>query len=578
METAEEIVCLRCQSGLARALFPTEPQRVEPVLSYTLTIRRGQSVAFWSEGIRIAGKLFLPESPDPAPVVIICHGAGDWKENYYELCEYLAERGLGAFAVDLRGHGQSGGERFCVDMRHWVADIRAAIDYVSNHPRVDCNRIAAFGLSSGGTAILEAALVDGRLKVLVALDATVRNSLPRSATVILKTLLLVGRLKQWITKKPLRVPLARLPMPNVASDPDINRRILAHPPSLEAMRAFPLPGAEQSFFMDTLERASKIRVPTLVLWGEDDQVDPPTTARMLYETLTCKKRLEIIPGNGHVGHLDRNRDRVFHLTSSWVWQSLSGESVSSSAVPSVRALESTAPVHLPRTIPREEKWKLLSPFLKRYGREGLAYATLQEGLEYFLDHTGFIAYTTVRHPVFARRPKRIVLSDPVCAPENLEKILRAFLREDPRGVFGVISERCAEVLRPMGFKVNCLGYEPLLPVQTFNTQGNWKELDLIKRARNEARREGLVIREETGAALCRLQPELAGLSRKWVRAKKINDREIWIYARRPIFDHEEGVRKFLAYEQEWRGGRVCFLRPDVPGWRGVRVFSQHRAL
>ena len=72
-----------------------------------------------------------------------------------------------------------------------------------------------------------------------------------------------------------------------------------------------------------MEALSSIDVPTLVLWGEDDKLDPPETARMLYAALLCKKALHIIPGNGHVGHLDRNRDKVFALTSDWALQNLS---------------------------------------------------------------------------------------------------------------------------------------------------------------------------------------------------------------------------------------------------------------
>ena len=99
------------------------------------------------------------------------------------------------------------------------------------------------------------------------------------------------------------------------------------------------------------------------------------------------------------------------------------------------------------------------------------------------------------------RPKRIALSDPICAPEDLPQLIGKFPGRRTPAVFGVISEHCAEVLRPLGFKINCIGYEPELPIQTYNTQGNWKELDLIKRARNEARREGIVIQEEDGGSL-----------------------------------------------------------------------------
>ena len=78
------------------------------------------------------------------------------------------------------------------------------------------------------------------------------------------------------------------------------------------------------------------------------------------------------------------------------------------------------------------------------------------------------------------------------------------------------------------FKVNCIGFEPEIPIQTYNTKGNWKELDLIKRARNEVKREGIVIREDNIETLNKY--DLASLSAKWIGTKKVNDREIWIYA------------------------------------------------
>src|SRR5439155_21956887 len=106
----------------------------------------------------------------------------------------------------------------------------------------------------------------------------------------------------------------------------------------------------------------------------------------------------------------------------------------------------------------------------------------------------------------------------------------------------------AQALRGLGFKANCLGYEPELSIQTYNTRGNWKELDLIKRARNEVRREGIVIREENGA--CLDKAGLSAVSAKWISSKKVNDREIWIYARRPVFGTEEDVRKCVADDKD----------------------------
>jgi lysylphosphatidylglycerol synthetase-like protein (DUF2156 family) len=217
---------------------------------------------------------------------------------------------------------------------------------------------------------------------------------------------------------------------------------------------------------------------------------------------------------------------------------------------------------------RKEKWERLSTFLQQHGREALSYATLQDGLDYFIDDCGYIAFNSVRHPVFARRPKAIAFADPVCAVEDYPKLISRFLKEHPRAAFAVVSEKCAEVLRGLGFKANCIGYEPELPIQTYNTRGNWKELDLIKRARNEAKREGIVIQEPNLETLNR--QSLEGVSARWIQTKRVNDREIWLYARRPVFDHEEDVRKFVATD---RAGNVAGFVFYDPMYRDGRVIG-----
>lgn len=220
-----------------------------------------------------------------------------------------------------------------------------------------------------------------------------------------------------------------------------------------------------------------------------------------------------------------------------------------------------------RSWQREDKWRVLSPFLREHGGEALSYATIQDGMEYFIDdQLGYIAFTTVTHPVFARKPKRIVLADPVCSRENLRALVGEFLQDNPSAVFVVISEYCAEVLRDIGYKVNCIGPEPELPIQTYNTNGNWKDLDMIKRARNEARREGIAIREERLEEVP--EDKLEAISSKWRGSKILNDREIWIYARRPIWESEPDVRKFVAYDKQ--GDIVGFVFYD-PIYRNGKV-------
>ncbi len=181
-------------------------------------------------------------------------------------------------------------------------------------------------------------------------------------------------------------------------------------------------------------------------------------------------------------------------------------------------------------------------------------------MEYFVDDCGYISFTTVQHPVFAPRSRKIVFCNPVCAPGDYWKLIRNFLSEHPRAAFACVSEDCAAVLREFDFKVNCLGYEVELPIQTYNTKGNWKDLDLIKRARNEANREGIVIREESKIESVSRE-QLDAVSSRWIGGKKVSDREIWIYARRPVFGPEEDVRKFVAYDRDGRVAGFVFYDP-----------------
>ena len=279
---------------------------------------RRTDVSFLSGPDTISGTLFIPNADIPLPALIICHGALDFKENYFDLCEYLAGKGIASLAIDMHGHGASGGKRFHVNMKDWVLDIRRAIDFLEQMPGINGNSIGVFGLSSGGTAVLEAALFDSRIHCIITLDATVRNTLSHAEHLGMNILGVVGRINRLITKEDLRVsmvgPFRKV---EVASDPEVNRRWKENPKVLEMWSAFPVPGATPSLIVDTIKRLYLITVPTLVIHGENDKVDPVETARLLFGALRCVKRLCIVPGNGHLGHMDRNKNVVMELTSQW---------------------------------------------------------------------------------------------------------------------------------------------------------------------------------------------------------------------------------------------------------------------
>ena len=170
---------------------------------------------------------------------------------------------------------------------------------------------------------MECAVEEPRIRAIIALDATVRPTVNLPEKAGLKILVLLGKAKRFLTGKGLRLSMVNtFKKIEVASDPAINKNWGQDPRILEMWSSWPMPGAVESVIVDTIDRVHKISVPTLVLHGADDKVDPPETAHLLFEALTCAKQLNIIPCNGHLGHLDRNKMMVLNLSAQWALRHL----------------------------------------------------------------------------------------------------------------------------------------------------------------------------------------------------------------------------------------------------------------
>jgi pimeloyl-ACP methyl ester carboxylesterase len=208
-------------------------------------------------------------------------------------------------------------------MGDWISDIRSAIDLLASHPAIRKDSIGAFGFSSGGTAVLEAAILDRRIRCLITEDATVNNTLGLMDTAIVSLLNTAGRVKRRITGEDLRLSMeeafSKVPL---TADPEVNRSWQDDARVKEMWSRVPFPGMRASFSTDTIRRVHLIKVPTLVIHGQEDRIDNPASARRLHQALRCDKRLCIIPGNGHMGHRDGNRRQVFSLTAQWAKEHL----------------------------------------------------------------------------------------------------------------------------------------------------------------------------------------------------------------------------------------------------------------
>jgi esterase FrsA len=118
------------------------------------------------EGKEIVGYLRLPSAAaKPVPVVFAVSGLDSRKENLAQTYSALLERGVGFFAVDGPGTGQS-------PVRAGpTADrvLSRAIDYLVSRDDIDAKRIVLHGVSFGGYWAAKLAIVEkDRLRAVVA--------------------------------------------------------------------------------------------------------------------------------------------------------------------------------------------------------------------------------------------------------------------------------------------------------------------------------------------------------------------------------------------------------------------------
>jgi len=101
-----------------------DPLHGEPVVGRRLPLRESE-VAFEGRGVRLHGKLVLPEG-EPRAIAVLGHGSEDWAATAFYAWQYLLPpAGIGVFLFDKRGTGASEGE-YTQDFDLLADDLAAA--------------------------------------------------------------------------------------------------------------------------------------------------------------------------------------------------------------------------------------------------------------------------------------------------------------------------------------------------------------------------------------------------------------------------------------------------------------------
>ncbi len=270
------------------------------------------------DNLNLYARVWAPDS-QPKGVVVLIHGLGEYGGRYVDIGRSFVDRGYVFVAGDLRGHGLSEGRRafvsrlddFMDDLDRYLDEIRARFpgkplflycfsmgstigaEYlIRRHPR-----LAGAILSSGGYLLPPASVAAmGKLKVL-------RHIVPTMA---------------------------------ISNGMGPNRSKVCHDISvLDAYDADPLVYKKitvglASVFMDAnveiLARVGEIRVPLLVMHGEDDIIAIPEGSKRLAEGVHGDVTLKLWPGLYHFIHHepDGAKEQVLSFAADWLDAHLPG--------------------------------------------------------------------------------------------------------------------------------------------------------------------------------------------------------------------------------------------------------------
>jgi alpha-beta hydrolase superfamily lysophospholipase len=248
-----------------------------------------------------------PQAGDIAFAVV--HGLGEHAGRYERFAEGMAKHGMGTYALDLRGHGKSPGQRGHVDSwSQWTDDVAAFVSHVESIAGAE---VVPVGHSFGGVTLLSTVLA---------------GKLPKTRRFVVSSpaLKLKVKVPGW---KLTFGPVASKILPKLALTNEVDPKAVSRIPEVvEAYRNDPLVhdkisarlGAEwQDATRDVLARAGQIKIPFLILAGTADALIDPAGSRELHEQAKSMSELRMLEGRFHEPFNDIGSDEVFRLIADW---------------------------------------------------------------------------------------------------------------------------------------------------------------------------------------------------------------------------------------------------------------------
>jgi len=261
-----------------------------------------------TKGIKIFVRSWRPKIT-PRGVVAICHGVLSHSGYYMWVAEQLVASGYAVYALDLRGRGESEGERYFVEsIDDYVSDVAALVKLAkSREPGLP---VFLLGHSAGGvTSCIYALDNQAELAGLICESFAFRVSAPDFALTALKGLEHVAP----------HVHVLKLPIDAFSRDPKVvdamhNDPLLAH--EVQPIGTV----AEFARAGDRLTKEfSLITLPVFILHGTADKATKPAGSQEFFDAAgSTDKTLKMYDGHFHDLLNDVGKEVVMSDITKWI--------------------------------------------------------------------------------------------------------------------------------------------------------------------------------------------------------------------------------------------------------------------
>lgn len=256
-------------------------------------------VIFENENQKLVGIIHSPEKiKKKVPGIIMFHGFTGNKTEAHRLFVHVARRlceaGFMVMRFDFRGSGDSDGEFEDLTVANEVSDAEKAITFFLKQKGVDKEKVGVIGLSMGGRVATILASKDKRIKFVILYSAAFGPLYERFLGFI--------KPEQWqILNSGGSIEIHD---PNVSSGWYLKKKFF-----------------ETVDYIIPFEVMNKIRVPILIIHGDQDKAIPVEEANKGYEIikdLNNKNELYIVNGADHTFSRKEHTMEVIEKTLKWL--------------------------------------------------------------------------------------------------------------------------------------------------------------------------------------------------------------------------------------------------------------------